>query len=127
MKILDHEHPVNKEMKAHMKFFYSFREIDPANISPESYQKLYAFPNGYGASVVKGFVSFGHEELAVIFFENPVKFYRSKKKRFRKKLIKQLGQYHITYDTPITSDVNRYSDHKELQRDLDRISKLKGV
>lgn len=127
MKILDTFHPVHYEAEMLEKTLSKDFDRSPLLQGKGSTQKIYAFPNGYGASVINGFMTFGSEELAVIFFENPVKFYRSKKKRFRKKLLKQLGQHHITYDTPITSDVNRYDDPKELQRDLTRISKLKGV
>ncbi|WP_353856755.1 hypothetical protein [Bacillus sp. Bos-x628] len=127
MKILDTFHPAHYEALMLEKTLSKDFDRSPLLQGKGSTHKLYAFPNGYGASIINGFMTFGSEELAVIFFENPVKFYRSKKKRFRKKLIKQLGKYHVTYDTPITSNVKRYSNPKELQQDLTRISKLKGV
>jgi hypothetical protein len=90
-----------------------------------STQKLYMFDNGYGASVIQGFMSWGVPELAVIHFNNWIKLRRSKKKRLKKKMLKQAGGFHLDYSTPITNDIKRYTDHKELQRDLDTISKLK--
>jgi hypothetical protein len=92
-----------------------------------STQKLYMFDNGYGASVIQGFMSWGVPELAVIHFNNWIKLRRSKKKRLKKKMLKQAGGFHLDYSTPVTSDIKRYTDHKELQRDLDTISKLKPM
>lgn len=89
-----------------------------------STQRIYVFQNGYGASVVNGYMSFGHDELAVIYWDEVPKLYRSKTKRLKKKLCKKLLVHHVTYSTPITSDVKRYSDHTELNKDLIRISKL---
>lgn len=89
-----------------------------------STQKVYMFRNGYGASVVNGFMSFGHDELAVIYFHKPYKMYRSKTKRLKKKMLKQAGNWNISYSTPITNDVKRYADKQELNRDLQLISKL---
>ncbi len=87
-------------------------------------QKIYMFSNGYGASVINGYMSFGHDELAVLYFHNPFKMYRSKTKRLKKKMIKQAGEGSLSYSTPITSEVKRYSDKQELSRDLQLISKL---
>jgi len=53
-------------------------------------QKIYKFPNNYGASVVRHSFSYGHAdglwEIAVILFDDD-------------------GTWDITYDTPITDDV----------------------
>lgn len=92
-----------------------------------STQKLHIFPNGYGASIINGAMSFGRDELAVVYFENPFNIRRSRTKRLKKKLLKQAGNYDLTYHTPITNDVKRYDDHKEMQRDIDQISKLKRM
>lgn len=91
-----------------------------------STHKIYMFNNGYGASVINGSMSFNHPELAVIYFENWVKPYRSKKKRLKKKALKRAGNFELTYSTSITNDVKRYDDEKELQRDLARIAKFIG-
>lgn len=93
-----------------------------------STQKIFMYPNGYGASVVQGFMSHGVPELAVIYFENTVKI-RSHKKRLKKKALKKAGGFHLSYDTPVTCDVKRYhdGDEKELQRDLNSISRLKPL
>lgn len=52
-------------------------------------QHVYRFPNGYGASVVQGIGTYGAEdglwELGVLKFDGE--------------------KYHLTYDTPVTSDV----------------------
>ena len=122
MKVFDGFHPAHFESEKYERV--TGRTLSPDISGKGSTQKIYMFPNGYGASVVQGFMSFGVPELAVIFFERPVKLYRSKKKRLKKKAYKNAGGFHLTYDTPITNDVKRYSDLKELQRDLNRIAKL---
>ncbi|WP_324658867.1 hypothetical protein [Bacillus cereus] len=97
---------------------------DFSDMGKGSTQKVYMFRNGYGASVVNGFMSFGHDELAVLYFHKPYKMYRSKTKRLKKKMIKQAGNWNISYSTPITNDVKRYSNHIEVNKDLMLISKL---
>lgn len=92
-----------------------------------STHKIYMFDNGYGASVINGFMSFNMPELAVIHFNNWIKVRRTKTKRMKKKMLKQAGGYEMTYSTVITGDVKRYSDMSELTRDLNRISKLKPI
>lgn len=98
-----------------------------SNISVEgegSTHKIFMFSNGYGASVVQGFMSFDVPELAVICFENPTKLCRSKKKRIKKKFLKKAGAWGLIYSTPITNDIKRYDNNRELQQDLAKISKL---
>lgn len=86
----------------------------------EGIQKVYRFPNGYGASVIqhKRF-SYGGEdglwEVAVI------RFYES-----------SVGSvdgisWDIDYTTPITSDVLGYLTDFEVDEKLDEIRKLKKV
>lgn len=94
------------------------------NMGKGSTQKVYMFKNGYGASVVKGYMSYGLNELAVLYFRKPYKVYRSKTKRLKKKMIKQAGNWDISYSTDITNDVKRYENHMELNKDLMLISKL---
>jgi hypothetical protein len=124
MKIVDKMHHVHFEA-VRMEKAGHLRNFPAEDFGKGATQKVFVFDNGYGASVVNGFMSFGLDELAVLIFDNPVKPYRSRKKRLRKKYAKKVGNYSLTYDTPITSDVKRYDDHKELQRDLNRIARLK--
>lgn len=67
-------------------------------------QKIYSFPNGYGASVIKGPYSYGGPdgkwELAV------------------------LKNDEICYDTPITNDVVGRLNDPEVDRLLRQISQL---
>lgn len=74
-------------------------------------QQLYRFPNGYGASVVRFYGSYGYEqgqyELAVIKFDGPDNF-----------------KWSIDYETPITNDVLGYLDPDEVERTLEEISAL---
>lgn len=70
-------------------------------------QRLYSFPNGFGASVIKHKGSYGFEsgkwELAVLKGED------------------------ICYDTPITSDVLGHLNDPEVDRYLKQISDLEPV
>ncbi len=74
-------------------------------------QKLYRFPNGYGASVIDGdlfYTSGGTFELAVLAYEPGA--------------ADDAGA--ITYDTPITSDVLGYQTWPEIEAALDAIAAL---
>lgn len=127
MKIIDRLHPVH----------YASEEIEHSGLlkgfSPEKYGrgstiKIYAFKNGYGACVINGqMMSHGLDELAVVSFENNVKFRKIRKKRLRKKLFKALGEYEVVFDTPIIDGVKRYTEDKDLQQDLSKIEKLKKI
>ena len=66
-------------------------------------QKLYKFPNSYGASIVNNKFSHG-TELAVIQWNN--------------------GKYDICYDTPITDNVIGYLDPEDVEGILKRIFEL---
>lgn len=74
-------------------------------------QKIYRFPNGYGASVVRHSYSYGSErglwELAVVTFNGT-------------------DHYNITleYSTPVTSDVEGCLSDDDVQRLLKEISEL---
>lgn len=68
-------------------------------------QLIYRYPNGYGASVVSFYGSYGGSqglwELAVLDHEG-----------------------NITYDTPITNDVEGYLTNDEVDELLERIERL---
>lgn len=76
---------------------------------PFNYQWIFKFENGYGASVIKHWGSYGFDddlfELAII------EFYGD-------------STYHITYDTPITDDVIGYLNNDEVMEYLEKIKKL---
>lgn len=71
-------------------------------------QKIYRFPNGYGASVIMNTISKGFEdglwELAVVYFKN--------------------NQMYLTYNTPITSDVIGYLTDQDVESLLIQIENL---
>jgi hypothetical protein len=68
-------------------------------------RERYAFPNGYGASVIRNQYSYGNEdglfELAVLDSSG-----------------------HLTYDTPITDDVIGYLTAEQVQEQLAKIAAL---
>lgn len=74
-------------------------------------QRVYRFPNGYGASVVQFRGSYGFEqglyELGVIKFEG--------------------DDWCLTYDTPITDDVIGHLSPEEVEATLDQIAELPQV
>lgn len=72
-------------------------------------QKIYRFPNGYGASVIRTKWSYTDKkstwELAVIeFFEN--------------------DEYYLCYDTPITNDVIGNLKWNQVEEYLEKIKRL---
>jgi hypothetical protein len=81
---------------------WQVRDLDIAE------QHVYRFANGYGASVVKGPYTYGGSkgkyELAVIVFEGDT--------------------WHLTYETPITTDVIGYLSVPEVAELLVRIAAL---
>ena len=72
-------------------------------------QRVYKFPNNYGASVVQFNGSYGFEdglwELGVVQFDDE-------------------GDYHLTYDTHITSDVLGYLTDDQVHETLLAIQAL---
>ena len=74
-------------------------------------QKIYRFPNNYGASVVRHIGSYGYEqglwELAVIKYTTRTK-------------------WTVNYDTPITSDVEGHLTDKQVEELLRQIEALPG-
>lgn len=75
-------------------------------------QHIYKFPNGYGASVVSHFFSYGGRddlwELAVVEFGGE-------------------DEWHLTYDTPITDDVIGWLSERAVNDLLRRIAKLPAL
>lgn len=75
------------------------------------HQWLFKFENGYGASVVKHFGSYGFDddlfELAVI------KFYNEK-------------EWHLNYETPVTNNVEGYLTNDDVLKMLDEIQRLEN-
>ena len=79
--------------------------------TPDAYQMVYKFDNGYGASVIRHKYSYGGDEglfeLAVIRFENE-------------------DAWHLCYDTPITEDVLGHLEEEEVLNILNKIELLKA-
>lgn len=74
-------------------------------------QKLYRFENGFGASVVKSFGSYGNEqglwEIAVLKFTGP-----------------DIDNFELTYTTSITEDVIGHLSEGEVDEYLTKIEAL---
>ena len=70
-------------------------------------QEIYAFPNGYGASVVNHRMAYGGLELAVTTLEG-----------------EDPDDFSLTYDTPITDDVIGHLNDETLSETLQAISDL---
>ena len=72
-------------------------------------QLLFRFPNGFGASVIRGGISYGNEsglfELGVVFFDDD-------------------GEHHLTYQTPITDDVLGYLSSEQVEYYLQQVMLL---
>ena len=74
-------------------------------------QKIYRFPNGYGASVVRHQFSYGNErglwELAVIKFEN-----------------ENSEKFTLSCDTDVTDDVEGYLNQHDVDALLSQIENI---
>ena len=70
-------------------------------------QKIFKFENNYGASLVSGYGTYGLE-MAVIKFHG-----------------KELDEWELCYDTPITDDVLGYLCPNEVNKYLKKIKRLK--
>ena len=85
--------------------------VRPHPCDPLGTQKIYRFPNGYGASIVRFYGSYqyaqGLWELAIIRFHGP-----------------DVDSFSLTYDTPITGDVIGYLSDDDVEGYLDEISRL---
>lgn len=69
-------------------------------------QLVFRFPNGYGASLINGPGSYGYE-LAVTKFYGPGD-----------------DDWHLCYDTPVTSDVLGWLGPDDIEAALDQINAL---
>ena len=72
-------------------------------------QKIYRFDNGYGASVIESYMSYG-TELAVLHFNSEDNY-----------------DFTLVYDTPITDDVLGHLTEEELEETLEKISLLENT
>lgn len=89
--------------------------------------ELHAFKNGYGVSVVKGeLISYGLYEVAVVRFHDLPKPIRSKRKRHVKKYIKRVAgcPYDLDYNTPVTSDIERFESYNDVRQFFDTVNRL---
>ena len=86
-----------------------YEPLDARPLESGAIQKLYRFPNNYGASVVKGEHTYGGEEglweLAVVVFDTS-------------------GDFELCYTSPITSDVEGHLDDDDVEEFLSRIEAL---
>lgn len=86
-----------------------YEPIDARPLESGAVQKLYRFPNNYGASVVKGEHTYGGDEglweLAVICF-------------------KPDGEFVLDYTTPITEDVEGHLTDDAVEKLLAKIEAL---
>jgi hypothetical protein len=80
------------------EYFLMKKDVNGGN------QWVFRFPNDYGASVVSHCFSYGLE-LAVVKFD-------------------ELGQFELTYDTPVTDDVIGHMTEEEL---VDTLRKIKNL
>lgn len=79
-------------------------------------QRIYRFPNGRGASIVKGFFSLDRWEIAEIqFMGKPPRRKMPKKKRLRKKWEKNYLQFDLV------DGICRVDTEEEIRRELVRI------
>lgn len=90
----------------------------------EGVQKIYRFPNNYGASVVRFKLSFLNGSL----FNNGYGSYTGNEKEWELGVIefhsKDNGDYNLTYTTPITSDVIGHLNDSGVDKILSQIEKL---
>jgi len=114
MRMLAEGKPEVEEIKGEIPVTKSV-EFDTPSIQRRVFdgtQKLWRFKNGYGASVVQHLGSYGHEEgsweLAVLKFDNK-------------------GEWVLTYDTSITTDVIGHLSTSEVEEKLKEIRGLKHV
>ena len=96
---------INEDLKPYLKSMVTRYKDHPW----EHNQWLFVFDNGYGASVVKGFGTYGNDEdlfeLAVITSDEK--------------------GWNLCYNTEITDDVIGYSSNEEIMELLYKIKKLK--
>ena len=87
------------------------KPISEKTIHGDGVQKLYRFDNGFGASVVRHYFSYGHEdslwELAVIKFRD-----------------NETNSFSLNYDTGITDDIIGHLTEQDVEDLLERIKSL---
>ena len=86
-----------------------YEPYDARPLESGAIQKLYRFPNNYGASVVKGEHTYGGDEglweLAVVTFQSD-------------------GKFNLCYGTPITSDVEGHLTDDAVEELLAKVEAL---
>lgn len=110
--IYNDEHPNSLEIRQLLK-----KPETPKHLFKDmvgATQRVYEFPNGKGASVVRASFTFHSWELAELEFTNtsPRK-QLPKKKRIRKKWYKR-----YTIMREVVSEMYRYTDYKDVERHL---------
>lgn len=115
-KIMDRPHPsANPFSLDPISFMTGKLCSSPSNDDYHDHcQKIYRFPNGFGASVIRFWGSYGYDkglwELAVI--------------KFTSKEGEEVLEWDIRYDTPLTDDVLGHLTWDEVETTLQKIMEL---
>jgi hypothetical protein len=103
-------------MKVKVEFIKKYLLIKRKIHNGATDQEIYRFPNGYGASVIRGLSyggSVGLYELAVVLYDD------GPKEEWTTYL-----DFSICYDTPITGDVIGHLTRKQVRKYLKQIFEL---